>query len=1418
MSTEEEFLRWLHRSEKPFAENFKFALKAWNSAEFTLSDKYELVLSWLSSEAAKLPIELIPYEEFTELLQMSAQPGLIDQGIKRKFVEMFLDFTEKWAEENKQEKTCAWSRLMYRLCDFEILQDLYRTDYELHARVCSSLLISYELYLKQFDVSKTHMVSKSTKLLNNAKETEFFASVVGHFKDHVKRTTDLKRADSYYTLLVLQPLVRVILLLRTHTLCFFDELLHFERLLTDHHTDEKLVERIMLLPLHARLLTLECAIVNRRGVESFLQHLLQHVFKELSPEDEQQHNPKTPLMLTGIAHTLEIFRKHDINLNFKMELENQPPTMTYLGQQLLAWIQRYKQYHLREVLMLLCAALRLNPLILEQDIFQITTWMIVAEKKNNEEIALFGEFLVSLMDMFRRLSRAEKLVFNMLKGLKEWLSKYDLISTSKPRKSLKRKAEEDVENKSNNFGANVDEEMIYLYIIFKEFHHVPAHSNNTMDSAFPYLRAAWPTESVGVAFSKLITGLVSKPALVIWKSLLYSLKELLEKLHNQPDIAGQEKSQFLLDFHSALLCQYFSGCRLVEQYDKFSKEVNEQMQITAEMLAQFGRFLLSQEHNNRAVSAFLECVFHASNFELLLNYYRPDGLESEQLARLENFHAFLKTEEWALLQNRILNFGKAQNKFLFNRLMLQRAQAQSLFQSTSELHVIDLQKTLQSAIDDKLSSQVGVLLQKVPSTKWFVSHIDVKEKSNLLQHLLGEPRALDAILEDLGSLDLLAIALFARLSQNIAAAAKGSMLAALRCNVDTLSAYIRADQNTADKELLKLVAIIESHAQSAYKVKKLPDDEEIQKIILLCRQLPLGHLRTQSKNLIFTLYLAFYSDLQHTNAAEAGNYTAQVFEIIIDFLHFGQHVPIFKYFSLTTILQILPVASCWQFYEFVFSTIKSEAKGSEPFLTALAENLESAQTSDGKLSEDQRRLLLIAIETLAALGGPSAKRMRKHFERALAIYSKFITAYFDRHPAKAIEAPVDSHAKKDKKFVEKTLAGFAPFANALLTNTAGGTGKDEDTSAVTVDENFRRICKIYIGHSMDYRNPHAIRLMQVALNHRQLLHLDQDEIEFVLSHYWQQLNADLKTSSLIEASNVKTTETTVKMIIGNKTNEDLLLTLQSLANNLDDMKDFRNILRCLELIAKCSFSTIKGAIFNAKFKSIASNIILRLVKDEQQQFVDKVQILAILAAQQSLIENKMIPISMDTLDDILSFLMDINIKRFPLSEDNLDTFKKLHWSMTDLAGSLIRQRHILLLDRVPQFMHIFKDLMQSIVWYKSDRQKDSALSATELDDLADLAMKLEALMHLVAAHSVHFKRVAPFVLTFVIGLMVANKRATTLYPKIKTHIDNVCYDLIGICDHRVGRFILRCSNEAARQVYELYVKDHKKYHKFKGKV
>ena len=169
-------------------------------------------------------------------------------------------------------------------------------------------------------------------------------------------------------------------------------------------------------------------------------------------------------------------------------------------------------------------------------------------------------------------------------------------------------------------------------------------------------------------------------------------------------------------------------------------------------------------------------------------------------------------------------------------------------------------------------------------------------------------------------------------------------------------------------------------------------------------------------------------------------------------------------------LQLLPVENCWDLYEFLFSTVKNEEKGTEQFLDGLATILSEAQTT-ATINDEQRKLLLSAIDTLSSLTGPSAKRMRKHLDQFLKIFSQHLQTHFT--------SASDGTSKKDKKFVQKTLAGFAPYASSVLSKAAKVKEAEQKKEAETnkestesedgkheIDEDFRRISKIYIGHSV----------------------------------------------------------------------------------------------------------------------------------------------------------------------------------------------------------------------------------------------------------------------------------------------------------------------------------------------------------------
>lgn len=213
-------------------------------------------------------------------------------------------------------------------------------------------------------------------------------------------------------------------------------------------------------------------------------------------------------------------------------------------------------------------------------------------------------------------------------------------------------------------------------------------------------------------------------------------------------------------------------------------------------------------------------------------------------------------------------------------------------------------------------------------------------------------------------------------------------------------------------------------------------------------------------------------------------------------LHFGQPLPICSYFpQLEELLQLVPISAGvnWRFYETFFARcIRRLTAGSDVFLANCAEYFrQQLQLEGNKLPAAQCRLLLLAIETLSSATGAQARRMQRYLQPLLEIYGQFVA-----HKFRSVKKPPSAA----KEFVQETLSGFAIYLSSCI-NRANKQQQQEEKAkqaeaekenkveeekqpeveeeqkkpkleqqpsetATYIDENLRRICKIYIGHSV----------------------------------------------------------------------------------------------------------------------------------------------------------------------------------------------------------------------------------------------------------------------------------------------------------------------------------------------------------------
>lgn len=101
------------------------------------------------------------------------------------------------------------------------------------------------------------------------------------------------------------------------------------------------------------------------------------------------------------------------------------------------------------------------------------------------------------------------------------------------------------------------------------------------------------------------------------------------------------------------------------------------------------------------------------------------------------------------------------------------------------------------------------------------------------------------------------------------------------------------------------------------------------------------------------------------------------------------------------------------------------------------------------------------------------------------------------------------------------------------------------------------------------------------------------------------------------------------------------------------------------------------------------------------------------------------------IDDILAFLVEINIKKIDADQFDSDRFKSLLEQMCALTLGLIQHRSVFIMDRVPHFFNVFKDLLQTICWYKSNRSQQTQLQQAEITMLAEMAHNLEKYVYFI---------------------------------------------------------------------------------------
>lgn len=899
----------MNRSELSFIDNLNFGIKVWNSIEFVLLTKQEIVVDEFCNNLPKLRAEIKTasdpkygedaWEKINEFLAFRYSSGAVSVTVKDKLVKTLSQEAELSIKESRASHLIL-SALLVTLQNTSI-QNYYKSNAVEFARFLGLSIRYLSVLLESSDQSKQYK-DQINELLTS-------------LRAFIKQTPFLDDFKSAFAAEILTSLCELITLSEHRRITTKQELLSIlQELYFDGNQTKQLKQylggdkakyvsfhEIFEKPMHVFLMVVEALVWSFRNDSEVQQAFLKYLFNETDGKLRAQSHEPIQTQLNGLSVFIFLLKKYDVPLIYQIDSTK---VVVYLGKQIEYFVDSYHTTHVYEVLNVLCATLKLNPMILENSVCQIAVKFMLLPKKNEAVWNKYEEFMFLLIEMYRKLSRAEKFISHLIRNLYETLATVKLskklkrsfnssfVEGSTPSKKLKNSVEEEVSMDVSVAEASEPENRFVTLFeanILNECAHLATKAdwkrqirNNQIwsDIAFAF------TPAISGTYTRFISGLVSKPSLVVWKTLMFTLKDYVQQL-KEAEGKCSENCVFLIEITSALLSQYFLGSRLAEQSDKSWDAIETNRNATREILSEFGHAILNQEHNYRTMNAFLKLCYNASNFDLLCWYYRPDSMRAAEAAdddtkfnvekSAKKLHSYLTDKEWITIEQRITNFGKRECKANINKIYLQRLKTSQLFEY-EKADGEDISKyVLSTAFKD--IEQIVDILNDPSLCAWFIGNLNAKQKQIVCELLLQSTSEFDTLnrlctINDWQFIEILTVATYKKLIDIFATGKHSEYLAEI--NFDAIF------QREFKKATKAVGTLVEKQCSSE---SKCADKKHIQKkwehisdLMALLNNLPVGFGKSDAKSIICLLNVIVYRYLAGGGDAELAKAAVNVFK------------------------------------------------------------------------------------------------------------------------------------------------------------------------------------------------------------------------------------------------------------------------------------------------------------------------------------------------------------------------------------------------------------------------------------------------------------------------------------------------------------------------------------------------------------
>ncbi|CAH0548101.1 unnamed protein product [Brassicogethes aeneus] len=390
---------------------------------------------------------------------------------------------------------------------------------------------------------------------------------------------------------------------------------------------------------------------------------------------------KLSLPSTTITKSNEIFLellsvlcKHSDSNDFKVN----EVTITDLLQKMLVTFMGLTNAN-SNIYQIFLRVITFNPLIIESIIKPIIVFSMLAENSNHKNDYI--QFLTAVFEVFSKLHRTQNFIAKLVPTIKAALEGEQFVKSE------------------INFAGTLD-----------------VSKNQDVDFKIENILP----QEVLEYFKQCVANLASWQVMNLFKTLLFHLNAAVEELQNNNT---QEQSYVTyMEILSSLTCSVLSSVRMAEHtitqtvVEKFVKSMEEMKTV----LKHFGKALLSREHNQILVRAFLNISYNWSEMHMVLNYYSPMEESKDAENVTYNIHSYLSVKQWSLIYERITNFGEKPCKELMQKIFIQKLRAKTIFEKDIEDLSLDVAQNFSNTVEE---SWKNIMLDKF-AIKNLLGHIE----------------------------------------------------------------------------------------------------------------------------------------------------------------------------------------------------------------------------------------------------------------------------------------------------------------------------------------------------------------------------------------------------------------------------------------------------------------------------------------------------------------------------------------------------------------------------------------------------------------------------------------------------------------------------------------------------------------------